>query len=344
MTPLRSPAATAATAGRITRLRRSQGPGARRNFCGGVLRIFRHFGTNEEPSCDEAREIAEGGEVAYLYIWRRGSGVDFSACDGQALEKTENGNGRLLQEVGMDLGSAPDPFGVGAATERAVRLRGAARSSRAKLAIVKLGGSLANGPHLKGWLAAIAAEAGSIVVVPGGGPFADAVRRAQASMGFDDGAAHAMALMAMAQFGRALQSLNPAIRQTGSLAAISRALKAGKVPVWSPWPMMRTAVLPESWHLTSDSLAAWLAGALGADRLVLVKHGRFAGAAFDARDLAAQDVVDPLFPHYLGQSGARAWLATAADSARLAEGLRRPIFPEILALNEAAEYRTSTAE
>ena len=137
-------------------------------------------------------------------------------------------------------------------------------SSRARLAIVKLGGSHANGPHIKDWLAAIAAEAGAIVIVPGGGPFADAVRSAQASMGYDDSAAHAMALMAMAQFGRALMSLNPALRMTASRSAISRALKDGKVPVWSPETMARAAALPETWALTSDSLAAWLAGALGA--------------------------------------------------------------------------------
>jgi dihydroneopterin aldolase len=196
---------------------------------------------------------------------------------------------------------------------------------------VKLGGSHATGPHLKNWLAAIAAEAGAIAIVPGGGPFADAVRAAQAGIGFDDRAAHIMALMAMAQFGSALESLNPALRLASSRSAISRALKDGKVPVWSPEPMARAAALPETWELTSDSLAAWLAGALGASRLVLVKHGRFEGAAVDAHDLAARGVVDPLFPRYLKESGAQAWLAAPADSARLPEGLRRPIFPEIVA-------------
>ena len=43
--------------------------------------------------------------------------------------------------------------------------------------------------------------------------------------------------------------------------------------------MARAAALPETWELTSDSLAAWLAGALGAGRLVLVKHGRFEGCS-----------------------------------------------------------------
>jgi aspartokinase-like uncharacterized kinase len=214
-------------------------------------------------------------------------------------------------------------------------LRRAAGSSRARLAIVKLGGSHANGPHIKDWLKAIAAEAGAIVIVPGGGPFADAVRSAQASMGYDDSAAHAMALMAMAQFGRALQSLDPALRMTASRSAISRALKDGKVPVWSPEPMARAAALPETWALTSDSLAAWLAGALGAGHLVLVKHGRFEAAAVNVHDLVARGVVDSLFPRYLRESGARAWLAAPTDSARLAEGLQRPIFPEIVARDEA---------
>jgi dihydroneopterin aldolase len=56
--------------------------------------------------------------------------------------------------------------------------------------IVKLGGSFAFSAHLRDWVAAIAGCAGGAVIVPGGGPFADTVRVAQAEMGFDDCAAH----------------------------------------------------------------------------------------------------------------------------------------------------------
>jgi len=209
-------------------------------------------------------------------------------------------------------------------------VRSAVCAARVRLAVVKLGGSHASGPHLNDWLQAIAAEAGSIVIVPGGGPFADAVRTVQRSMGYDDRAAHAMALMAMTQFGAALESLNPALRLAASRSAILRALKDGSVPVWSPAPMTLRAALPETWDLTSDSLAAWLAGALGATRLVLVKHGRFEGAEVGVHDLVARGIVDPLFPLYLKESGARAWLAAPTDSSRLALGLRRPLFPEIV--------------
>jgi dihydroneopterin aldolase len=166
--------------------------------------------------------------------------------------------------------------------------------------------------------------------VPGGGPFADAVRTAQAAIGYDDRAAHVMALMAMAQFGCALQSLNSALTLAASRSAILHALEERKVPVWSPKQMTCGAALPETWDLTSDSLSAWLAGALGASCLLLIKHGRFETETVDAHDLAARRVVDPLFPHYLKESGVRAWLAGPTDSARLAEGLRRPIFPEIV--------------
>jgi 5-(aminomethyl)-3-furanmethanol phosphate kinase len=209
-------------------------------------------------------------------------------------------------------------------------LKGNVDSSRPRLAIVKLGGSHASGSHLKDWLTAIAAEAGSIAIVPGGGPFADAVRTAQTSIGYDDRAAHVMALMAMAQFGCALQSLNPVLRMATSRSAILRALNERKVPVWSPEQMTCAAALQETWDLTSDSLAAWLAGALGAGRLLLIKHGHFDAETVDVHDLAARGVVDPLFPRYLKESGVRAWLAGPTDSARLAEGLRRPIFPEIV--------------
>src|SRR5215470_1126984 len=74
--------------------------------------------------------------------------------------------------------------------------------------IVKLGGSFAFSAHLRDWIAAIAGCAGRVVIVPGGGPFADAVRSAQAQMGFDECAAHRMGLLAMEQYGCAIRSLH----------------------------------------------------------------------------------------------------------------------------------------
>ena len=221
---------------------------------------------------------------------------------------------------------------------------GAKRPLRRGLVILKLGGSQATSPHLLEWLTAIAGRAGSIVIVPGGGPFADAVRDAQVAMRFDNAAAHDMAMMAMAQFGRALQSLNPALRLAASLGAIRRALREGEVPVWSPERMARAASLPESWELSSDSLAAWLADAVGAHRLLLVKHRRFAAQRIEVLDLVEDGVVDPLFPRYISDKGFRVYLAAPTDAARLSDGLRRGLFPEIVQTREAIGNRAPAAE
>jgi dihydroneopterin aldolase len=197
--------------------------------------------------------------------------------------------------------------------------------------VVKLGGSHALKPHLTEWLAAIAAEAGAVVVAPGGGPFADTVRAAQAVMGFDDAAAHDMALMAMTQFGRALQGLDPRFRLAGSVASIRRTLSERTVPVWTPDSMARAARLPATWDLTSDSLAAWLARAIGARRLILIKHGAFPTEGVALGRLVADGVVDPLFPQYVGHGGLSVSLAGPSDAPLLARELRGKAFPEILA-------------
>src|SRR3546814_1733087 len=101
---------------------------------------------------------------------------------------------------------------------------GAVRKRRRPLWVVKLGGSLAGGPELTGWLDALAAGGGSIVLVPGGGPFADAVRTMQRRWSFGDATAHHLALLAMEQYGLMLAGLQPVLRPAASRAANLRRL------------------------------------------------------------------------------------------------------------------------
>ena len=175
-----------------------------------------------------------------------------------------------------------------------------ARASRASdLTVVKVGGSYATFPRLADVAAALAAGGGRTIVVPGGGPFADLVRSEQQRLGFDDAAAHRMALLAMAQFGQLLASFSDALVPAPSRAAIGDALTAGKVPVWQPLDILDgVPELPENWDLTSDSLAAWLAGQIGATRLVFLKRG---SAPTSARldDLVEARIVDPLLPRFV---------------------------------------------
>jgi aspartokinase-like uncharacterized kinase len=180
--------------------------------------------------------------------------------------------------------------------------------------VVKLGGSFAFSPHLRDWIEALAVCAGHVVIVPGGGPFADAVRSAQPRMGFGDGAAHRMAVLAMEQYGHALVSLNGLLSPADTIEGIHRDLATGRVPVWMPARMVLGAGdIAPSWDATSDSLAAWLAGRIGADRLLLIKHVEYqaAGARFEdpaAVDLAAMGIVDLAFARHLRMAGADAFI------------------------------------
>ena len=185
---------------------------------------------------------------------------------------------------------------------------------RRGLTVVKLGGSYAFSSDLPGWLAAIASSAGDIVLVPGGGPFADAVRLAQPRMGFDDDAAHHMALLGMDQYGRALAALNKRFTPAASMAGIRRALRAGRVPVWSPTQMvLERADIPRSWEVTSDGLAAWLACRIGAQLLLLIKHVDPPPDPIRIEDLVARGVVDRSFASFLRKSGVEASIAGPAQ-------------------------------
>jgi len=187
------------------------------------------------------------------------------------------------------------------------------------LTVIKLGGSHAFAPHLADWIEAIAALAGRIVVVPGGGPFADAVRNAQTKMGFNDGAAHHMALLAMEQYGCALASGRKQLSLADSRTAIDRALTTNQAPVWLPTRMVLASEIPASWDVTSDSLAAWLSREIGARRLLLVKHGDVGSAIVRAPELVARGIVDAAFPRFLQAGRIPAFILGPADHATMTE-------------------------
>ncbi|MGH6795684.1 MAG: hypothetical protein ACREDD_07465 [Methylocella sp.] len=193
--------------------------------------------------------------------------------------------------------------------------------------IVKLGGSLAHTPHCAAWLEALAEWGGPLILVPGGGAFADCVRAAQGAMGFNDTAAHRMALNAMGQFGIALAAYSDAFAVAASHAELNSALRAGTIPVWLPEKMVLGASdVPKCWDVTSDSLAAWLAWTFGARRLLLIKATDLA-APGSARDLATDKIVDPLFPRFAAESHVEVWLAGPASLDGAASILQRGGMP-----------------
>jgi aspartokinase-like uncharacterized kinase len=173
----------------------------------------------------------------------------------------------------------------------------------ANLTVVKVGGSLVSeAARLRAVLADLAAgDDGPCVVVPGGGPFADAVRASQATLGFDDALAHRLALDAMGRMAEVFCALEPRLRIAASWDAGSAILAQGGIPVWDPVDLKEGHPdIPETWAVTSDSLALWLATQWRARRCLLVKSiDRPAGAGLP--DLARLGLVDAAFADFAGR-------------------------------------------
>jgi aspartokinase-like uncharacterized kinase len=190
--------------------------------------------------------------------------------------------------------------------------------------VVKLGGSLAAAGTLRSWLDILSSNGrGRGIIVPGGAEFADAVRGAQRRHGFSDRAAHRMALLAMEQYAEMLADMAPELRPAESEAEIKARLAEGALALWLPRRMVvADPAIAESWAVTSDSLAAWLAGHLAAERLVLVKSAAAPTPTPSATELAALGLVDPVFPAYAAQAAFTFVYCGPGEERRLAQALQ----------------------
>ena len=185
--------------------------------------------------------------------------------------------------------------------------------------VVKIGGGLLRAQGLEGLRRACAdatalASRRPVLVVPGGGPFADAVRAVDAQVGLADDVAHGLALRAMDQLGFLLARLLPAAELLTRLAA-PRALG---LLMAAPAFEGRPEIL-ESWTVTSDSLAVLAAAAIGADEAILLKPvagvlarwpsedpplpGLTAGELQALQDAGGGLAVDPYLPEAVRRTG-----------------------------------------
>ena len=234
------------------------------------------------------------------------------------------------QEADLDVVSLADDIGLDAARYApaaavALLADGPAKAGHYETKIdlvIKVGGGLLEHvEHLDRVLTAIAevARHRRVVVVPGGGPFADAVRDADGRLGLGDDAAHWMAILGMDQYAHLLAARLPRAVVVCSRGEIDAALHSRHLPVLAPSRWLSSVdPLPHSWDVTSDSIAAWVAGELGAARLLLVKPPGARGA----------HLVDAYFERALPPSLAYDCLAPEEAIQRLTQiaGIVNPAF------------------
>lgn len=139
---------------------------------------------------------------------------------------------------------------------------------------MKVGGSLAVDADVLRALClelSKAAENKRLVIVPGGGEFADIVRNVDKRFDLSSWVSHRMAVLGMDQYGLLLSGLIPKSRLAYSLGVVDGLSGCGRVVVLLPSRLVfRARSLVASWDVTSDSIAAYVAVRLGVNRLVLV--------------------------------------------------------------------------
>lgn len=170
--------------------------------------------------------------------------------------------------------------------------------------VVKLGGSLSQSDALINSLNSLEKNYAdrAVVIVPGGGAFADQVRLAQRRWQFDDSTAHRMAVLAMQQMALLIKGLKDDFTIARSTTDIPKQLQQQKTVVWSPDIVeLDNAGIQASWDITSDSLAAWLAKVISATELILVKSAMI-DASLSLNQLAKQDIIDKGFCDFVSRT------------------------------------------
>jgi 5-(aminomethyl)-3-furanmethanol phosphate kinase len=140
--------------------------------------------------------------------------------------------------------------------------------------VVKVGGSLALHPfELRALCNELAASSKNhkLLVVPGGGEFADVVRLLDQRFSLSAVASDKMAILGMDQYGVLLADLIPNGVTITELSQTEAVWNSGKLPVLLPSSLMlQDNSLEHSWEVTSDSIAMYIATKEKASKLVLV--------------------------------------------------------------------------
>lgn len=140
--------------------------------------------------------------------------------------------------------------------------------------VVKVGGSLALHPEKLRALCTKLTEISKkhkLIIVPGGGEFADVVRSLDKRFSLSCGTSHRMAILSMDQYGLLLSDLIPNSIAVRKLEEIKYSFEQGKLPVFLPsYLLLNEEELENSWDVTSDTIALYIAKKLEAPKILLI--------------------------------------------------------------------------
>ena len=191
------------------------------------------------------------------------------------------------------------------------------------VSVIKVGGSLLDWPELPSRLTRFLQERRQTapgvrdVLICGGGPFVDSVRRLDRVHHLGDYACHRLALQSMDLAATVLLCMLPRAMGVDRTEMLDLKWKPDDIPLFVTSMILdeleeeQASPLPQSWDVSSDTIAAWIAGQLKAQSLVLLKSASLPAGA--TREVAAKlKLVDPFFP--LISSPLRAWNISTCET------------------------------
>lgn len=178
--------------------------------------------------------------------------------------------------------------------------------------VMKIGGSLIE--HAREIIRTIGESRREVLIIPGGGIFADAVRE----RGVFDTAAHFMAIAAMDQYGWLLS--------TYGIPVSTEPIRKGSTHILLPYThLLKTDPLPHSWDITSDTISAYYASLLSLPLIILKSIDNIRTLEGPVERLQSgmiSDDIDPAFIPYISAHEISGLIIRGSDPARIAAALR----------------------
>jgi aspartokinase-like uncharacterized kinase len=170
------------------------------------------------------------------------------------------------------------------------------------IVVVKVGGSLLDWPGLVDRLAIYMKKRRSdrLVLIVGGGRFADLLRDLDATHKIGERPSHALALRVLDLTAHLLETLVPGTKVVDDISKLEDAWSSQNVPILAPRRFLESDdqspdPLPHAWTTTTDAIAARVAVRLDARELVLLKSVSIPEGV-SHQEAANLGLVDPEFP------------------------------------------------
>ena len=162
--------------------------------------------------------------------------------------------------------------------------------------VLKIGGSWITNPKLKTLIGRLEKKKkGKIIIVAGGGCFADSVRFASKKTKMSEKLANTLALKSTEIFCSYLKNINKKLYLT-----TDKRFKENSLNVWLPSVILSNEKsFKRNWDSTSDSVAAWLSDNIKADGLVFIKSLKKFEKINKLADLQKKNIIDKNTSTYL---------------------------------------------